>query len=247
MDGPLLGGNMNDVERQGDTVLRNAGPWTPTVHRYLDYLAMAGVDATPRALGVEDGRERLTFVEGEVPLYPLPTWVFEDSVLEEGARLLRELHDASIGFPLDGATWQAPAKVPMEVVCHNDFSPHNLVFRDGKIVGVIDVDMCSPGPRLWDIAYFATRAVPLTAVTPENAPGMSEAQSRVERILRAYGSEATWIDVLRVAIIRLDDLAQMSIEKAEELDKPHLLAEAHEYERDAGFLRELMRRERARR
>ncbi|HYI32010.1 MAG TPA: phosphotransferase, partial [Glaciibacter sp.] len=71
---------------------------------------------------------------------------------------------------------------------HNDFSPHNLAFVDGAFVGAIDFDMCSPGPRLWDIAYFATRVVPLTADTPANAPGMEEARRRVELILDAYGS-----------------------------------------------------------
>jgi hypothetical protein len=161
MDGPLPGGNMNAVERSGDTVLRTAGPWTPTVHRYLRYLRTAGVTGIPQPVGVEGSRERLSFVEGEVPLYPLPDWVWHDSVIEQGARLLRKLHDASIGFGLDGAIWQAPVKVPAEVICHNDFAPHNLAFQDGEIVGAIDFDMSSPGPRLWDIAYFATRVVPL--------------------------------------------------------------------------------------
>lgn len=243
MDGPLAGGNMNDVERSGDTVLRNAGPWTRTVHRYLRYLAVAGIDWAPRPLGVEGGRERLSFVEGEVPLYPLPAWVWSDSVLEEGARRLRALHDASIGFGVDGAVWQAPAKVPAEVICHNDFAPHNLAFVDGALVGAIDFDMCSPGPRLWDIAYFATRVVPLTAVTPEGAPGMDDARRRVELLLRRYGSDASWADVVRVAVVRLHDLAEMSIGKAEELGKPHLLEEAAEYTADARFLRDLLDRD----
>ena len=239
MDGLLAGGNMNAVERLGDTVLRTSGPWTPTVHRYLDYLAMAGVDWAPRPLGDEDGREQLTFIAGEVPLYPLPAYVWSDSVLENGARRLRQLHDASIGFGLDGAMWQSPAKIPAEVICHNDFAPHNLAFVDGAIVGAIDFDMCSPGPRLWDIAYFATRAVPLTASTPPGAPAMADARRRVEIILRAYGSDASWHDVLRIAIIRLHDLAAMSIDKAAELSKPALLDDAAEYTRDAAFLRGL--------
>ena len=239
MDGLLAGGNMNAVERLGDTVLRTSGPWTPTVHRYLDYLAMAGVDWAPRPLGVEDGREQLTFIAGEVPLYPLPAYVWNDSVLEDGAQRLRQLHDASIGFGVDGAIWQSPAKIPAEVICHNDFAPHNLAFVDGAIVGAIDFDMCSPGPRLWDIAYFATRAVPLTASTPPGAPAMADARRRVEIILRAYGSDASWHDVLRIAIIRLHDLAAMSIDKAAELSKPALLDDAAEYTRDAAFLRGL--------
>ena len=98
---------------------------------------------------------------------------------------------------------------------------------------------CYAGPRLWDIAYFATRAVPLTASTPSGAPAMTDARRRVEIILRAYGSDATWHDVLRIAIIRLHDLAAMSIDKAAELNKPALLDDAAEYTRDAAFLRSL--------
>jgi len=237
MDGLLLGGNMNAVERSGNTVLRNAGAWTPTVHRYLNYIALAGIDWAPNPIGIEGDRERLSFIEGDVPLYPLPRWVWEDSVLEEAAQHLKELHNASIGFALDDAIWQSHAKVPAEVICHNDFSPHNLAFTKGVLVGAIDFDMCSPGPRLWDIAYLATRVVPLTASTPEGAPGMDDARRRVELLLRAYGSDATWDDVLRVAIIRLLDLADISIKKAVELQKPHLRDEAADYERDAQFLR----------
>ncbi len=230
---------MNAVERDGDTVLRNAGPWTPTVHRYLNHLALAGVDWVPRPLGIEGKRERLSFVEGDVPVYPLPAWVWADAVLKDGAQRLRQLHDASVGFALDGAVWQAPAKDRSEVICHNDFAPHNLAFAGGEIVGAIDFDFCSPGPRLWDIAYFATRAVPLTGTTPEGAPGMDDARRRVELILRAYGSDATWSDVLRVAIARLLDLATFSRAKAVELGKPALVGDAEGYERDARFLRKV--------
>lgn len=231
---------MNAVERRGDSVLRNAGPWTPTVHRYLNYLSLAGIEGVPRASGIEGDRERLSFLEGDVPLYPLPTWVWEDTVLVEGSQLLRELHDASIGFGKEDAIWQSPSKVPAEVICHNDFAPHNLVFVDGHVVGAIDFDMCSPGPRLWDLAYFATRAVPLTAVTPDGAPGIQDVRRRVDLILSAYGSDARFQDVLRVAIIRLHDLAQMSRSKAVELAQPELVSDANDYERDATFLRNLM-------
>ncbi|KQS16439.1 hypothetical protein ASG05_10835 [Frigoribacterium sp. Leaf186] len=228
---------MNAVVRQGDTVLRVAGPWTPTVHRHLAYLARAGVRGIPRPLGIEGGRERLSFVDAEVPVYPLPDHVFTDEALVEGARLLRRLHDASIGFGLDGAVWQAPAKVPSEVICHNDFSPHNLAYdAAGHVVGVIDFDFASPGPRLWDLAYYATRAVPLTDRTPPNAPGMADAERRVQLVLDAYGSEATWADVLRVAIVRLHDLAEMSRDKAVELGKAELAADADGYEREAAYL-----------
>ncbi len=242
-DGLLGGGNMNDVYLEGDTVVRNAGPWTPTVHRYLEYLRLAGIDWIPRPIEVMPQarggpeRERLSYVRGDVPAYPLPDWVFSDEVLVEGAQRLRRLHDASVGFASDGAVWQSPAKIPAEVVCHNDFAPHNLVFRDGRIVGAIDFDFCSPGPRLWDIAYFATRAVPLGTDPPANAPGADQVRRRVQLILDAYGAPSTsFDDVLRVAVIRLHDLADLSRRKADELGRPHLREDAHAYDRDGHYL-----------
>ncbi|UFS60911.1 aminoglycoside phosphotransferase family protein [Subtercola endophyticus] len=239
MESILPGSNMNAVRREGNTVVRTAGPWTPTVHQYLRYLRVAGITWAPQPLGIEGDHERLTFVEGEVPLYPLPDWVWSEDVLIEGARHLRQLHDASLGFALDDSVWQSRAKVPSEVICHNDFAPHNLAFANGHLVGAIDFDMCSPGPRLWDVAYFATRAVPLTATTPLNAPGMEQARRRVQIILDAYKSDATWNDVLRVAIIRLYDLADMSKLKAGELGKPQLLDDAEQYIVDANYLETL--------
>lgn len=232
----LPGGNMNRVFREGDTVTRTAGEWTPTVHRYLNYLTRAGATGIPKPLGIEDDRERLTFLSGEVPVYPLPSWVWSEQILRDGAIKLREVHDASIGFAVDGALWQSASKVPAEVICHNDYSPHNLVFVDCELSGVIDFDMCSPGPRLWDLAYFATRIVPLTGSTPEGAPAFSEARRRAQVVLDSYGSEASWDDLLRVAIVRLWDLADFSRFKAAELAKPELLADADGYEADARFL-----------
>ena len=120
------------------------------------------------------------------------------------------------------------------MICHNDFAPHNLVFTEGRVVGAIDFDFCSPGPRLWDIAYFATRIVPLTATPQPAAPGMDDARRRVEIILAAYGGGHffSWSDVVRVAIVRLHDLAELSRQKAEELSKPELLDHANGYDRD---------------
>ncbi len=240
---------MNKVVRNGDTVVRTAGPWTSTVHRFLTYLQLAGIDWVPRPVGIildSDGapeRERPSYLRGDVPAYPLPAWLWADKVLHDGAQRLRRLHDASVGFGSDGGIWQSPAKIPAEVVCHNDFAPHNLVFHDGRIVGAIDFDFCSPGPRLWDIAYFATRTVPLTADPPKDAPGMDQARRRTQLILDAYGvgPGVTFDDVVRVAVIRLHDLADLSRQKAAELNKPQLHADATTYDRDGRYLATLRR------
>jgi Phosphotransferase enzyme family len=236
VDEQLPGGNMNAVVRDGDTVRRTTGPWTPTIHRYLNHLVEAGIDWTPRVIGVDGDREILSFVEGDVPLYPLPEWVWSDLALTDAGRMLRELHDASLGFDPVDASWQWPIGSPVEVICHNDFAPHNLAFRDGRVVGAIDFDMCSPGPRVVDIANLATRMVPLTSEHHAGAVRENEWQRRIQLLLDSYGSELDWTDVMRVAIVRLQEEAEFTRAKAEELNKPDLLPDVALYDRDVEYL-----------
>ena len=236
MDGELSGGNVNSVRRVGDTVTRVAGPWTATIHRYLQHLADAGVDWIPRPLGVDGGREILSFVEGEVPLYPLPEWVWTDDALEDAARHLRALHDASLGFDATDATWQWPVAEPFEVIRHNDFAPHNLAFADGRVVGAIDFDLCAPGPRISDIANLATRMVPLTSEVHVGAVGSDQWQRRIQLMLRAYGSDTHWVDVVRAAVPRLREEAEFTRAMVEDLGKSELADDVALYERDVRYL-----------
>ena len=231
---------MNTVRREGDTVVRTAGAWTPTIHRYLRHLGEAGIDWVPRPVSIGRDHEILSFVEGEVPLYPLPDWVWTDEALADAARRLRSLHDASVGFDTEGAIWRMPARAPVEVICHNDFAPHNLAFENGGVVGVIDFDTCSPGSRMWDIAYLATRMVPLTAEPPAGAPAEGRSRDRVQLLLDAYGSDADWTEVLRMAVIRLRDLGAFTVRMAAESSKPHLLEDAADYDRDSAHLADVL-------
>ena len=147
----LTGGNMNAVERIGDTVHRAAGPWTPTIHRLLDHLHKHKVGWLPRPLGYDiDGREVLSYPPGYVPAYPFPAWIWDDGVLISAVRRMAEFHDATTAFTTPDDVWQLPAHAPAEVVCHNDFAPYNMVFADDHtLTGVIDCDTASPGPRVW--------------------------------------------------------------------------------------------------
>lgn len=231
----LPGGNMNAVVRVGDTVHRDAGPWTTTVHRLLDHLRSRGVPGLPEPLGIDDsGREVLTFLPGTVPTYPMPAWVWTDQILTDAARLLHTWHEASIGFEETDAVWQSPRHEPVEVIGHNDFSPHNMVFTDGRLVGVIDVDMCSPGCRVWDLSYLATRLVPLTAGGSDGSADVDELRRRIALLIDAYGPFEG--DLLRTAHVRLIDLAEFSDVKAVELNKPHLRDEAAYYRAEAAWL-----------
>ena len=225
---------MGPVSRRGDEVLRRSGPWTPGVHRLLRLHADAGIEETPRPLGhTEDGRERLSYLHGTVPSYPMPEWVWTDDVLDDAARLLRRLHDASV--PLAGSTqgWRSPVRQPAEVVCHNDFAPYNLVFDDGRLTGVIDFDYCSPGPRLWDLAYLAYRIAPLTGALDTEPFSAPERAERAQRLLVAYGSAASVDDLLTVVVLRLRDLTDFSDRAAIDLGNPELARHAAGYRADA--------------
>jgi hypothetical protein len=236
VDEQLPGGNMNSVVRDGDTVRRTTGAWTPTIHRYLNYLADAGIDWIPRVIGVDGDREILSFVDGDVPLYPLPEWVWTDLALTDAGQLLRVLHDASLGFDPIGASWQWPSQEPLEVICHNDFAPHNLTFRNGRVVGAIDFDLCAPGPRISDLANLATRMVPLTSERHRGAVREDQWQRRVQLLLDAYGSDIDWVDVVRAAVPRLRAEAEFTRAMVEKNGRPDLVDDVALYERDVMHL-----------
>ena len=99
MDELFPGGNVSSVSRVGDTVRRRSGPTTPAVHALLRHIRAAGFGQAPQPLGFDDeGREILTFVEGEVWHDPLPDVVWLDRTLTDAASLLRRRHDATVGF-----------------------------------------------------------------------------------------------------------------------------------------------------
>jgi hypothetical protein len=207
----LAGGNMTAVVRIGDTVRRAAGPWTPTIHAFMRHLRTSGFERVPEPLGIDDrGREIISFLSGAPATYPLPEFAWSDTTLIDVAQTLRAFHDASLGFvPPADARWQWPPHEPVEVVCHNDFAPYNLMFEDGKLTGVIDLDLASPGPRRWDMAYTAYRFVPLTDPANPDAPfpGADAQLRRLQAFCAAYGdSRVEPSDVLRCAAAKLREL-----------------------------------------
>lgn len=186
----LAGGNMTTVARIGDTVRRTAGPWTETIHAFLRRLRSHGFEQVPEPLGLdEQGREVISLLPGAIADYPLPDFAWSDQTLVAVAHLLRRFHDASVGFVAPpGCCWQWPAHEPAEVICHNDFAPYNLMFEDGQLTGVIDLDLASPGPRVLDLAYTAYRFVPLTDPSNPDAPfpGVSAQLERLAKCCEAY-------------------------------------------------------------
>ena len=141
---PLTGGcSTEGVVRIADTVRRPLRPNAPYIHSLLKLLEEKGFDNAPRFLGIdEENREILSFIEGSVP-FGKNDWT--DQQLIAAAKVLRTFHDATAGSTLaDGK----------EIVCHNDFSPWNIILRENNIVGLIDFDDAAPGSRADDFSYF---------------------------------------------------------------------------------------------
>lgn len=238
----LAGGNMGGAVRVGASVRRSAGAWSPTIQRLLVHLRHHGLTWVPEPLGRDvDGRDSVSYLPGEVPQYPLPDWIWSESVFTDAARQLAELHAATTDFDTTDAIWQMAAHEPIEVVCHNDFAPYNMVFTDGRLSGVIDWDTCSPGPRVWDLAYLAYRLVPLT--DPANSDGpdshVNQRARRLRLICEAYSHGHIYglepADVLAVAVQRLRDLAAFTQTRADS-GQGDLGNHVDLYRRDAGWI-----------
>lgn len=162
----LAGGvaNAGGVKRVGQHVLRPSNPHSRSIHRFLGALHEAGFDGASVPVGIDnDGRERLVFINGEVPVPPFPPWAQLDRALASIAVLIRRLHDASRHFDPTGLRWSNEMADPERgtIVCHNDVCLENVVFRDGIAVGLIDFDFAAPGRPEYDLAQFARMCVPI--------------------------------------------------------------------------------------
>lgn len=174
----LPGGCINDVVRVGDTVRRPCGERAAFVHRLLEHLGEW--EGAPRFLGIdEQGREILDFVEGQVlwGTNELSGATSPES-LRMVAQLVRELHDLTAGSDLAGGE---------EVVCHNDLSPKNTVYRDDgdgyRPVAIIDWDIAAPGRRIHDVAHTCWQYVGLGP----HHPDATQAGHTMRLMCDAYG------------------------------------------------------------
>ncbi|MHB8631609.1 MAG: GNAT family N-acetyltransferase [Candidatus Limnocylindria bacterium] len=206
----LGGGRSTTVSRVGDTVRRETGPWTPTIHAYLRHLRAAGFGGAPEVLGLDErGREMLSFTEGTtmgetldpsepktefVTVRPWPPGATSDRALAGIGRLLRQMHDAARDFRPAAPTWReydSPMKED-EIVTHGDIGPWNVVYRGEDPVAIIDFDGARPQRPLLDLASTAWHCVPLGEDAHLRACGFTLPYRRGERLRilsDAYGLE----------------------------------------------------------
>ncbi|WP_406454552.1 phosphotransferase [Streptomyces sp. NBC_00876] len=191
----LAGGmaNAGAVFRRGAWVERPAPHHARALHAHLLALKESGFDAAPTPVGLTaDGRERLTFVPGDVALPPYPSWVLTATALRSVGVLLRRLHETAAGIGAGpDVEWPQDLADPEggTMVCHNDVCPDNVVFRDGRAAALIDFDLAAPGRPLWDVAMAARYWVPM--LDPESAaaiyPAGLDAPARLRILADGYG------------------------------------------------------------
>ena len=248
----LIGGNVSNVYRLGETIRRELKEESNKIHKLLKHLENKGFSYAPKFLGTDEkGREILSFIEGEAGNYPLKEYMWSNDVLKELAEMLRLYHDSVIDFSIE-ESWQSIDNTPQpfEVICHNDFAIYNIIFNHKRPVGIIDFDVAGPGPRLWDIAYTIYTCVPLSRVCHSESgeafyynslQHADRINQRVKLFFDSYGMDIEE-DFLEMVLLRLDGLCKTIKRKAKEGDIAFqkMLDEGHleHYQKDIKFIRE---------
>jgi hypothetical protein len=195
------------VVRIGDTVRRPRQESSPRVAAYLRHLEAVGFEGAPRYLGEDpQGRDVLTYLEGDVAGDPVEPWAASDGVLPGVARLLRRLHDASEDYVAAPRTVEPGRPQPLfpegeqRIVAQRDVTPQNTVFRDGVAWGLIDFDLCDWTTRSVDLANTALHWIPLCDPV-DRAPVHRDVDpaARLRLMLDAYGRDAVDADQLLYA------------------------------------------------
>jgi Ser/Thr protein kinase RdoA (MazF antagonist) len=228
---PLAGGitNAGAVVRDGSHVLRPACAHSESTHAYLRAVRAAGFEGAPEPVGIDaDGRERLVFIDGEVPLTPYPRWSQTDAALASVARLLRRLHDAAREFDPHGCTWSDALSDPTggALVCHNDVSPDNVVFREGAAVALLDFEFAAPGRPVFDLAHLARLWVPIEDDVDQVRLGWQPAHrpARLRLVADAYGLDREERGELPGAIDAAIDRVESAVRRSVDAGDPQAIA-----------------------
>jgi aminoglycoside phosphotransferase (APT) family kinase protein len=228
VDEHLAGGiaNAGRVVHDGSHVLRPATEHSRSIHAFLRAVRATGFTGVPAPLGIDaDGRERIEFVEGDVPHVPYPDWSRSEAALASVARLLRGLHDAARSFDPAGRTWNEGLADPAGgmLVVHNDIEPSNVVFRDGEAIAFIDFEFAAPGRGVYDLAQLARLWVPIDADVDRARQGWKPADlpARLRLVADAYGLDRDGRAELLDAIDDALDVIEAAVRRGVDAGDPN--------------------------
>jgi hypothetical protein len=174
----------------------------------------------PEPIGLEGEVERLVALEGDSGA---DGWVHQHSEagLRSAARLLRTVHDASVGWEPPRAAVLCTPDVESDdgtVWCHGDVGPWNMVWHGDDAVGLIDWDFLHRGPRVDDLAYALQWFTPARsdemALTWHHFPTVPDRASRVRVFLETYGALPSF-DVAETIAGRMEATMAMELSPAE--------------------------------
>jgi hypothetical protein len=224
------------VQRHGDIVLRDARPWTPSVHALLRHLESRGFEAAPRVVGSgfdDEGREMLTYIEGHInggrPPWETglggPTWTME-ACLSLGA-LLRQAHDCVRRFePPPGSTGFAWSGEEMgegpRIIGHRDPGPWNIIARNRMPMALIDWERAGPVDPIIDLALLTWLNADLFDDIVAERMGLPPAEHRARQVRAILDGYEMTSEGRKTFVDRLVEVAVHSVaEEADEFDVRH--------------------------
>jgi len=169
----LKGGRTNTrVVKIGDTVRKPQNKKSRYASQVLQFLEEKNFQYSQRFIGVDEkNRDIFAYIDVIVPENLGQT---NDTQLHTFMKMVRELHDISQGF----------VKTKNRVLCHDDLSPCNVVFRDETPIAIIDWKDVHEDERWQDLTYILWLWINIGSHT-ENRDLVSQMSSALE----AYGAD----------------------------------------------------------
>jgi thiamine kinase-like enzyme len=205
----LPNNDLRPIAKIGDKVHRPTEFWQPAVHDLLNYLESVNFPYSPRVFENDNkGREVLSYFDGESGKAGW-TQIISDKGLQKYARFLRTYHDAVAEYnPSDKLEWANGAKglQPGQIICHGDFGPWNIVWRDGEPIGLVDWDLAHPNAPEHDILYALEYSAPFrddaTTIKWHHFKSVPNRKHRIEVFLEAYGTSMIKDVAIKVATMQ---------------------------------------------
>ena len=184
----------SSVQREGNVIIKEGGPWTAAVHSLLRHLEEVGFEGASRLAGSgldSDSHETLTYIEGEF-MQPGP-WSLEGAAAV--GQLVRDLHSATASFrPASDAVWWPWFGRALgggeRVIGHCDTAPWNIVARDGLPIALIDWERAGSVYPLVELAQTCWLNAKLhddEVAEREGLPSLSDRAVQLRAIVDAYG------------------------------------------------------------